>query len=85
MTPSVEPFETDQGSRIYRIPLDTFPGFTGYAHVIVTDSITAFLDVGSGFGSSNDQLADGFSGYMSHHVENGKLDGGQGRTKRQPG
>lgn len=69
MTPSVEPFETDQGSRIYRIPLDTFPGFTGYAHVIVTESITAFLDVGSGFGSSNDQLADGLASIRSDFGE----------------
>lgn len=69
MTPSVEPFETDQGSRIYRIPLNTFPGFTGYAHVIVTKSITAFLDVGSGFGSSNDQLADGLASIRSDFGE----------------
>ncbi|MFA9405903.1 MAG: MBL fold metallo-hydrolase [Anaerolineales bacterium] len=69
MTPSVEPFETNQGSRIYRIPLDTFPGFTGYAHVIVTESITAFLDVGSGFGSSNDQLADGLASIRSDFGE----------------
>jgi len=69
MTPSVEPFETDQGSRIYRIPLDTFPGFSGYAYVIITESITAFLDVGSGFGSSNEQLADGLASIRSDFGE----------------
>ena len=69
MTSSVESFKTDQGSRIYRIPLDTFPGFTGYSHVIMTESITAFLDVGSGFGSSNDQLADGLASIRSDFGE----------------
>ena len=52
-------FETSEGERIYRIPLDIFPGMHGYAHLVITKDLVALFDVGSGFGESNAQLEAG--------------------------
>ena len=52
-------FETSGGDRIYRIPLDIFPGMHGYAHVVITKDLVVLFDVGSGFGDSNAQLEAG--------------------------
>ncbi|HUS85502.1 MAG TPA: MBL fold metallo-hydrolase [Anaerolineales bacterium] len=49
-------FETSGGDRIYRIPLDIFPGMHGYAHLVITKDLVVLFDVGSGFGDSNTQL-----------------------------
>lgn len=46
-------------ARIYRIPLDLFPGLTGFAHLVCAPGITALVDTGSGLGDSNEQLAQG--------------------------
>lgn len=46
-------------SRVYRIPLDLFPGLSGFAHLICSPGLTALIDVGSGLGDSNEQLAEG--------------------------
>ena len=56
MTPQVEAFRTGNGARIYRIHLELFPVVSGYAHLVFTDDVVALIDVGSGFGESNDQL-----------------------------
>lgn len=52
-------FETSGGDRIYRIPLDIFPGMHGYAHLVITKDLVVLFDVGSGFGDSNEQLEAG--------------------------
>ncbi len=52
-------FETSGGDRIYRIPLDIFPGMHGYAHIVITKDLVVLFDVGSGFGVSNEQLEAG--------------------------
>ena len=52
-------FETSGGDRIYRIPLDIFPGMHGYAHLVITKDLLVLFDVGSGFGDSNEQLEAG--------------------------
>lgn len=49
-------FETSGGGRIYRIPLDIFPGMHGYVHLVVLKNLVVLIDVGSGFGDSNEQL-----------------------------
>lgn len=57
--PGLLRFETSGGDRIYRIPLDIFPGMHGYAHLVITNDLVALFDVGSGFGDSNEQLEAG--------------------------
>ena len=52
-------YDSDQGARIYRIPLDLFPELDGFVHVVCFDEYCILFDVGSGFGSSNDQLEEG--------------------------
>jgi len=52
-------FETSGGDRIYRIPLDIFPGMHAYAHLVLTKDLVVLFDVGSGFGDSNEQLEAG--------------------------
>jgi len=52
-------FENSGGDRIYRIPLDIFPGMHGYAHLVITKDLVVLFDVGSGFGDSNEQLEAG--------------------------
>ena len=56
-------------ARIYRIPLDLFPGLTGYAHLVVAPEGTVLIDVGSGFGESNEQLHAGLTSVRSDHGE----------------
>ncbi len=57
------------GVRIYRIPLDLFPGLTGYAHLVRAPEHAILIDVGSGFGDSNDQLDAGLASIRSDHGE----------------
>jgi len=55
----VERFETASGVRIYRLPLDLFPGLKGFSHLILDGEYRILFDVGSGFGDSNAQLESG--------------------------
>jgi glyoxylase-like metal-dependent hydrolase (beta-lactamase superfamily II) len=59
MEPKIEAHRSSHGARIYRIPLDLFPGLKGYAHLVYAGNFIALIDTGSGFGSSNEQLAAG--------------------------
>lgn len=56
MTARVENYRTKGGSRVYRLAMELFPGFWGYAHLTIAGGQTALIDAGSGFGSSNDHL-----------------------------
>lgn len=55
-TDDVHVFHSNAGARVYRLPLDLFPGLKGYAHLVFAGDVTALVDVGSGFGDSNTQL-----------------------------
>jgi glyoxylase-like metal-dependent hydrolase (beta-lactamase superfamily II) len=57
MSRQVERYESGGGARIYRLPLEVFPGFWGYAHYVIAEGVRALIDVGSGFGESNNNLA----------------------------
>jgi glyoxylase-like metal-dependent hydrolase (beta-lactamase superfamily II) len=57
----IEAHRTSKGVRIYRIPLELFPEFTGFAHLVCDKEIRALIDVGSGFGKSNEQLEAGLA------------------------
>ena len=53
-------FTTQKGARIYRIPMQAFPGFWTYAYLVFTDDLVVLVDTGSGFGDCNEQLMAGF-------------------------
>ncbi len=61
LLPSIERYETADGARVYRLPLEVFPDFWGYAHLVLADGLVALVDVGSGFGDSNDHLEAGLA------------------------
>jgi glyoxylase-like metal-dependent hydrolase (beta-lactamase superfamily II) len=69
MNVSVEQFVSAQGTRIYRIPLSLFPGMYGFAHLVVDGREAYLLDVGSGFGNSNENLERGFAQIHSVYGE----------------
>lgn len=52
---------TRGGARIYRLALRLFPGLDGYAHLILSGDLAVLVDVGSGFGNSNDDLEAGLA------------------------
>ena len=62
-------FHSSGGSRIYRIPLDLFPGLKGFAHLLYTKDLMVLIDVGSGFGESNHQLEEGLELIQSGYGE----------------
>ena len=69
MKAQLQAFITRAGARIYRIPLELFPQLEGFAHVVVTDQLVALIDVGSGFGDSNEQLEAGLASLRSLYGE----------------
>lgn len=57
-------FESAGGARIFQIPMEEFPGFWGYAYLVMLrdasqGEIRALIDTGSGFGRSNEHLEAG--------------------------
>jgi glyoxylase-like metal-dependent hydrolase (beta-lactamase superfamily II) len=58
VTQSVQKFESNQGASIFQLPLEAFPGFWAYAYLVLVDDYQVLIDVGSGFGVSNDHLED---------------------------
>ena len=69
MKPEPQAFITRAGARIYRIPLELFPTLEGFAHLVITDQLVALIDVGSGFGDSNEQLEAGLASLRSLYGE----------------
>jgi glyoxylase-like metal-dependent hydrolase (beta-lactamase superfamily II) len=69
MTSGIEFYPSNNGARIYRIPLELFPILEGYAHLVFADDIVALIDVGSGFGESNDQLEAGMEEIRTRYGE----------------
>ena len=57
--PPIERFNTDTGVRIYRLPMEVFPQFIGYAYVVLEAGVPTLIDTGSGYGDSNQQLLQG--------------------------
>jgi glyoxylase-like metal-dependent hydrolase (beta-lactamase superfamily II) len=66
----IETFSTSGGGRIYRLPLEAFPGFWAYAYWVHVDDYRVLIDTGSGYGLSNENLESGF-------VEAGIIDSGE--------
>ena len=62
--PKVRSFETNQGGRIFQLPLEAFPGLWTYAYLVLTEgdsmgAMRVLVDTGSGFGDSNKYLETG--------------------------
>jgi len=55
----LQAFETSEGTHIYQIPLEAFPGFWSHAYLVIYDDLFVLIDTGSGFGDSNHQLTNG--------------------------
>jgi glyoxylase-like metal-dependent hydrolase (beta-lactamase superfamily II) len=69
MNPGLQRFETDHGARVYRIPLEVFPGFWGFAHLVVADGFRALVDCGSGLDASNTGLDRGLAAVSETYGE----------------
>lgn len=67
--PEVQRFESVGGARIYRLPLEEFPGFWGYAHLLLADGLCALVDCGSGLDLSNEGLERGLEIVRRDHGE----------------
>jgi glyoxylase-like metal-dependent hydrolase (beta-lactamase superfamily II) len=70
----IKAFHSSNGARIYRIPLDLFPGLKGFAHLLFAENIIALIDVGSGFGESNEQLEAGLEEIQDTYGESAGWD-----------
>lgn len=56
---NVDQYGTEAGGRIFRIPLNVFPGLWGYAYVVLVEDYRVLIDTGSGFYDSNQHLEEG--------------------------
>ena len=55
----IEKYKTSEGAQIYQLPLELFPGFDGYAYLVIVDDYRVLIDTGSGVGRSNEDLENG--------------------------
>jgi len=65
----VQAYESSNGARIYRIPLEVFPGMVGYSHLVFSGDVVALVDVGSNFGVSDEHLEAGLAAVREQHGE----------------
>lgn len=65
----VEQFVTSSGIRVYRLPLEVFPNFVGYAYVLVHEAVRLLVDVGSVFPQSAEELLDGLAAVQDQFGE----------------
>jgi glyoxylase-like metal-dependent hydrolase (beta-lactamase superfamily II) len=64
--PPLRTFSTASGARIFQLPLELFPGFWGYAYLVLVSApdgapMRVLIDCGSGFGYSNAHLEAGLA------------------------
>jgi glyoxylase-like metal-dependent hydrolase (beta-lactamase superfamily II) len=57
----LETFETSGGVKIFRLPLQAFPNFWAYVHVVLIDDLRILIDTGSGTDTSHDDLLNGLT------------------------
>lgn len=60
----IRAFTSQSGARIFQLPLELFPGFWGYAYLVLVDQLgqvpmRVLIDTGSGLGCSNEYLEAG--------------------------
>ena len=54
-------FTTAQDARVYRIPLNGFPDFWVFAHLVLVDEMVVLIDTGTNFHTSNQDLENGLA------------------------
>jgi len=59
---------------VFRIPLEVFPGYWGYSHLVVHDGKLFLVDVGSGIGGSTRCLRNGLEWISNEHKISATLD-----------
>src|SRR5690606_33848743 len=59
--PPIQQFKSSTGARIYRIPVEAFPGFIAYCYVLLEAGVPTLIDTGSGLGNSTDHLMRGIA------------------------
>ena len=57
--PTFATFESSNGARVHRLPLEVFPQFWAYVYVLQKDEFCVLIDAGSGIDSSHQNLLDG--------------------------
>jgi glyoxylase-like metal-dependent hydrolase (beta-lactamase superfamily II) len=57
--PPIQRFESSSGVRLYRLPVEAFPGFIAYAYIVLGAGEPTLVDTGSGMGNSNEHLIQG--------------------------
>ena len=57
--PTSATFETSDGAKIYRLPLEAFPNFCAYVYVVLKNDLRILIDSGSGTDSSHNDLLNG--------------------------
>jgi len=65
-------FETGSGARVYRIPVETFPGHINNVYLVLDarhGEISTLVDVGSGLPQSVEDLHGGFDALRTHFGE----------------
>ncbi len=67
--PPIERFTASTGARIYRIPVEAFPGFIAYCYLLLEAGVPTLIDTGSGLGNSNEHL---LAGIEAVHTEFGE-------------
>lgn len=65
----VQAYESAHGARIYRMPLEVFPGMVGYSYLVYSGDIVALMDVGSNFGVSDEHLEAGLAAVRENFGE----------------
>lgn len=59
--PPIDVFKASNGALIYRLPLEVFPQYIAYAHLIIHRGVRTLVDCGSGLEQSNQDLMAGFA------------------------
>ncbi|HOA23383.1 MAG TPA: MBL fold metallo-hydrolase [Aggregatilineales bacterium] len=73
-TKQVEVFDASNGARIFRLPLEVFPAYMGYAHLVQHGDRLTLVDVGSGYGNSHADLLAGLEQVREAHGVDARLD-----------
>ncbi|MBK8029832.1 MAG: MBL fold metallo-hydrolase [Chloroflexi bacterium] len=66
---AIERFDAATGARIYRLPVEAFPGFIVYCYVLLEQGVPTLIDCGSGIGNSGDQLVAGIAALRTEFGE----------------
>src|SRR5690349_11598681 len=67
--PPIERFVSSSGAKLYRIPVEAFPGFIAYAYLIFDAGPLTLVDSGSGYGQSNEHLLKGLNAIRTEFGE----------------